>query len=194
LLIAERSGGASINLASSGNAEGGADLRGHAVLGNDWSQEGLGLIQAREMLARGELKLNSRGGLLAWQTRITAKNLSFRDIRAGQLTLQLTGAGSLVETQGHLSLDDVSVAQFTGLSLRTKLAQTLSPTGQASLRARFDAATTTSSVHGLAIWTPAAKATEPDGFSLRIPEGQITAVDLRRAVPALDTALAPLAG
>ena len=194
LLLAERSGGASINLAARGNAEGGADLRGHAVLGNDWSQEGLGLIQAREMLARGELKLNSRGGLLAWQTRITAKNLSFRDIQAGQLTLQLTGAGSLVETQGHLSLDEVSVAQFTGLSLRTKLAQTLSPTGQASLRARFDAATTTSSVHGLAIWTPAAKATEPDGFSLRIPEGQITAVDLRRAVPALDTALAPLAG
>jgi len=194
LLIAERSGGASINLAASGNAEGGADLRGHAVLGNDWSQEGLGLIQAREMLALGELKLNARGALLAWQTRITAKNLSFRDIRAGQLTLQLTGASSLVETQGHLSLDEVSVAQFTGLSLRTKLVRALSPTGQASLHARFDAATTGSSVHGLAIWTPAAKATEPDGFSLRIPEGQITAVDLRRAVPALDTALAPLAG
>ena len=194
LLIAERSGGASINLAASGNAEGGADLRGHALLGNDWSQEGLGLIQAREMLARGELKLNARGALLTWQARITAKHLSFRNIQAGQLALQLTGAGSLVETQGHLSLDEVSVAQFTGLSLRTKLVRALSPTGQASLHARFDAATTGSSVHGLAIWTPAAKATEPDGFSLRIPEGQITAVDLRRAVPALDTALAPLAG
>lgn len=194
LLIAERSGGASINLAAHGNAEGGATLQGHAVLGNDWSQEGLGLIQAREMLALGELKLNARGALLAWQARVTAKHLSFRDIQAGQLTLQLTGAGSLVETQGHLSLDEVSVAQFSGLSLRTKLARTLSPTGQASLRARFDAATTTSSVQGLAIWTPAAKATELDGFSIQIPEGQITAGELRRAVPALDTALAPLVG
>ena len=194
LLIAERSGGASINVAAQGNAEGGANLRGHALLGNDWSQEGLGLIQMREMLARGELKLNARGALLTWQARITAKHLSFRDIQAGQLTLQLTGADSLVETQGHLSLAEVSVAQFSGLSLQTKLVRTLSPTGQASLRARFDVATTTSSVHGLASWTPAAKATEPDGFFIQIPEGQITAVDLHRAVPALDTTLAPLVG
>jgi len=194
LLIAERSGGGSINVEARGNADGGADLRGHAVLGNDWSQEGLGLIQAREMLALGELKLNSRGTLLTWQARITAKQLSFRDIQAGQLTLQLDGADSLVETQGNLSLDEVSVAQFSGLSLRTKLSRTLSPTGQASLRGRFNAATMTSSVHGLAIWTPAATATEQDALSIRIPEGQITAVDLRRAVPMLDTALAPLAG
>lgn len=194
LLVAERSGGASLNLDARGDAEGGARLSGHAVLGNDWSQEGLGLIQARELLALGELKINARGALLQWRARITGKQLSFRDIQAGQLTLQLAGSGNLVETQGHLSLDEVSVAQFSGLSLRTKLSRTLSPTGQASLRARFDAATMTSSVHGLAIWTPAATATELDGFSLRIPEGQVAAVDLQRAVPAIATALAPLAG
>jgi hypothetical protein len=194
LLVAERSGGASLNVDARGDAEGGARLRGHAVLGNDWSQEGLGLIQARELLALGELEMNAQGALLSWRARITGKQLSFRDITAGQLTLQLDGTDSLVDTQGHLSLDAVSVAQFSGLSLRSKLSRTLSPSGQASLRARFNAATATSSVHGLAIWTPAATATERDGFSLRIPEGQIAAVDLHRAVPAIETALAPLAG
>ncbi|MEY3529347.1 MAG: hypothetical protein RLZ70_415 [Verrucomicrobiota bacterium] len=194
LLVAERSGGASLNLEARGDADGGARLRGHAVLGNDWSQEGLGLIQARELLALGELKIDARGALLAWQARITGKQLSFRDIQGGQLTLQLDGSGNLVETQGHLSLDAVTVGQFSGLSLRSKLSRTLSPTGQASLRARFDAATATSTVHGLAIWTPATTTTELDGFSLRIPEGQVAAADLHRAVPAIATALAPLAG
>ena len=194
LLVAERSGGASLNLEARGDADGGARLRGHAVLGNDWSQEGLGLIQARELLALGELKIDARGALLAWQARITGKQLSFRDIQGGQLTLQLDGSGNLVETQGHLSLDAVTVGQFSGLSLRSKLSRTLSPTGQASLRARFDAATATSTVHGLAIWTPATTTTELDGFSLRIPEGQVAAADLHRAVPEIATALAPLAG
>ena len=194
LLVAERSGGASLNLEARGDADGGARLRGHAVLGNDWSQEGLGLIQARELLALGELKIDARGALLAWQARITGKQLSFRDIQGGQLTLQLDGSGNLVETQGHLSLDAVTVGQFSGLSLRSKLSRTLSPTGQASLRARFDAATATSTVHGLAIRTPATTTTELDGFSLRIPEGQVAAADLHRAVPAIATALAPLAG
>jgi hypothetical protein len=142
----------------------------------------------------GELKIDARGALLAWQARITGKQLSFRDIQGGQLTLQLDGSGNLVETQGHLSLDAVTVGQFSGLSLRSKLSRTLSPTGQASLRARFDAATATSTVHGLAIWTPATTTTELDGFSLRIPEGQVAAADLHRAVPAIATALAPLAG
>ncbi|MCE2684600.1 MAG: hypothetical protein LW857_05455 [Verrucomicrobiae bacterium] len=87
LLVAERSGGASLNLEARGDADGGARLRGHAVLGNDWSQEGLGLIQARELLALGELKIDARGALLAWQARITGKQLSFRDIQGGQLTL-----------------------------------------------------------------------------------------------------------
>ncbi|MEY4402859.1 MAG: hypothetical protein RIR91_894, partial [Verrucomicrobiota bacterium] len=83
LLVAERSGGASVNLEARGEADGGARLHGHAVLGNDWSQEGLGLIQAREMLALGQLQLNARGGLKAWQARITAKRLAFRDLQAG---------------------------------------------------------------------------------------------------------------
>jgi hypothetical protein len=194
LLVAERSGGASVNLEARGEAEGGARISGHAVLGNDWSQEGLGLIQAREMLALGQLQLNARGGLKAWQTRITAKRLAFRDLQAGQLTLQFDGTDSLVETQGNLSLDEVSVAQFSGLSVRAHLARTLSPDGQASLRARFAAATAASSVHGLALWTPAKQPTEADDFSLRIPEGQVAAADLLRALPSIETAFAPVAG
>ena len=194
LLVAERSGGASVNLEARGEADGGARLHGHAVLGNDWSQEGLGLIQAREMLALGQLQLNARGGLKAWQARITAKRLAFRDLQAGQLTLQFNGTADLVETQGDLSLEEVSVDHFAGLSLRAHLARTVSPQGQASLRARFAAATATSSVQGLAVWTPATKATDADEFSLHIPDGQIAAADLLRAAPNIATAFAPMAG
>jgi len=194
LLVAERSGGASINLEAQGEADGGARLRGHAVLGNDWSQEGVGLVQAREMLALGQLQLTARGGLKSWRARITAKQLAFRDIQAGRLTLQCDGTDSLVETQGDLSLDEVSVEHFAGLSLRAHLARTVSPHGQTSLRARFAAATATSSAHGLAVWTPAAKATDADEFSLHIPAGQIAATDLLRAAPNIKTAFAPMAG
>ena len=194
LLVAERSGGASVNLEAQGNAEGGADLRGHAVLGNDWSQEGLGLIQAREMLALGQLQLKAQGTIKSWQARITAKDLSFRDISVGQLALKFEGTAHLVETQGYLSLTGLNVGKLTGLNARTTLTRTLSPDGRAILRARFTAATVASSLQGLALWTPAMTPQAGDEFVVRIPEGQIATGDLRRAFPEIDTALAPLGG
>ena len=195
LLVADHSGGASLNLEAKGEAEGGARLAGHAVLGNDWSQEGLGLIQAREMLTLVRARLDARGGLKSWQAQVSAKNLSFRQVSARSLALKFDGTDVLTETQGQLSLDEVSVGTFTGLSVRTTLTRTESPDGRPGLRARFRASTALSSAQGLALWTPTSPAAHKvDQLSIRIPDGQIAAEDLRRALPDLDAALAPANG
>jgi len=194
LLVAERSGGAAITLEAKGDAEGGARLAGHAVLGNDWSQEGLGLVQAREMLAKATARLDARGALKSWQAQLTAKKLATGDLSAERIALQFEGTDVLTETQGHLWLDDVAVGAFTGLSMRTTLTRTLSPTGRASLRARFQAATARSSAQGLALWTPASAPGEREELSVRVPDGQIAAEDLRRAAPQLEAGLAQANG
>jgi hypothetical protein len=195
LLVADRSGGASINLAAKGTAEGGAKLAGHAVLGNDWSQEGFGLIQARELLALGDATLDARGQVKTWRAQVAAKNLAFPgEISARRLALQLDGTAALAETQGQLSLDAVAVGAFTGLDIRTTLTRTLAPAGVASLRARFRAATAASNLSGLAVWTPGTDAQAGDLFTILIPEGQIAAEDVRRALPNLDAAWAQVNG
>ncbi len=194
LLVADRSGGASLYLEAKGEAEGGARLSGHAVLGNDWSQEGLGLIQARELLVQGGAALDAHGQVRTWRAQVAAKDLSFRQASAHRLTLQLDGTSVLAETQGRLSLDQVAIGAFTGLDVRTTLTRTLSPTGVASLRARFRAVTAASSLDGLAVWTPAAEGRTGDLFTVRIPDGQVAAEDLRRALPTLPQALAPVDG
>lgn len=190
LLIAERSGGASLSLEAQGTSRGGAQLAGHAVIGNDWSQEGLGLIQARELLVRGTAELDALGQLQTWRTQMAAKKIACRNIRAGELALVLEGTQRLAETQGRLILEQVAIDTFSGLQVQATLTRTQNAAGRAGLGARFRAATSDSRMEGLAGWTPAALATEPDEFSLQIPTGHLAASDLLRAAPFLEAPFA----
>lgn len=190
LLVAERSGGASLSFEAKGNARGGAQLAGHALLGNDWTQEGLGLIQARELLALGTAEIDGQGRLETWRTQMTAKNLSFRTLQAGELSLLLEGTKNLAETQGRLALENVAVGTFAGLQVRTTLTRTVNPAGQAGLRARFRAATALSSLEGFAFWTPATQANETDALLIQMPTGSLAATDLLSAAPFLEAPFA----
>ena len=190
LLVAERSGGASLTLEAKGTASGGAQVTGHAVIGNDWSQAGIGLIQTRELVARGTAELDALGQLQKWRTQIAAKHLAFRTLRAGELALLLEGTHRLAETQGHLTLEQVDIDTFGGLQIQATLTRPRNSTGQAGLGAQFRATTALSRVEGLARWIPAARATEPDDFSLQIPTGNLAASDLLRAAPFLEAPFA----
>ena len=74
--VAERSGGASVSLRCQGNSDGTAELAGLAVLGNDWSADGLGLIQVRGLNLRGHVKLSADGRVREWRLDGGAQALS----------------------------------------------------------------------------------------------------------------------
>jgi len=113
--VAERSGGASVSLRCQGSSDGSAEVSVQAVLGNDWSDSGLGLIQVRGLNLRGAIKVAADGRITDWRVDGGAQEMAWRNITAERLDLRARGKGRREDTVAELTL---AQAKGAGLELR----------------------------------------------------------------------------
>jgi hypothetical protein len=113
--VAEQSGGASVSLRCQGSSDGSAEVSVLAVLGNDWSDTGLGLIQVRGLNLRGAIKVAADGRIADWRVDGGAQEMAWRNITAARLDLRARGKGRREDTVAELTL---AQAKGAGLELR----------------------------------------------------------------------------
>ena len=127
LTVAEQSGGASVSLHCQGGSDGTAELSVVAVLGNDWSGGGLGLIQARGLNLRGTLKVTAAGRIANWRLDGSAQDIAWQTLAAERLDVRARGKDRREDTVADLTLAHAKIA---GLGLpRVKLAARPTPDG-----------------------------------------------------------------
>ena len=112
--VAERSGGASVSLRCQGNSDGTAELAGLAVLGNDWSADGLGLIQVRGLNLRGHVKLSADGRVREWRLDGGAQEIAWRTLTAARVEVRARGQGRREDMVAEVAL---AQARFAGAEL-----------------------------------------------------------------------------
>ncbi|MEY3109959.1 MAG: hypothetical protein RL079_644 [Verrucomicrobiota bacterium] len=113
--VAERSGGASVSLRCQGSSDGSAEISVQAVLGNDWSDSGLGLIQVRGLNLRGAIKVAAEGRITDWRVDGGAQEMAWRNITAERVDLRARGKSLREDTVAELTL---AQAKGAGLELR----------------------------------------------------------------------------
>lgn len=113
--VAERSGGASVSLRCQGSSDGSAEISVQAVLGNDWSDSGLGLIQVRGLNLRGAIKVAAEGRITDWNVDGGAQEMAWRNITAERIDLRARGKSRREDTVAELTL---AQAKGAGLELR----------------------------------------------------------------------------
>lgn len=113
--VAERSGGASVSLRCQGGGDGRAELAVQAVLGNDWADDGLGLIQVRGLNLRGAVKLASDGRIEGWRLDGGAQEMAWRGVSAERLEVRARGTARREDSLAELTL---TRAKAVGLELR----------------------------------------------------------------------------
>ena len=113
--VAERSGGASVSIRCLGRSDGSAELAAHAVLGDDWADRDLGLIQVRGLHLRGAAKVAADGSVVEWKVDGDAREILWRTMSAGRLDVHARGRGRREETVAELTL---AQAKLDGLELR----------------------------------------------------------------------------
>jgi hypothetical protein len=118
--MAERSGGASVSLRCRGNSDGSAEIGMQAVLGNDWADGEVGLIQARGLNLRGVVKVGSDGRISEWKVDGGAQEIAWDDLTAARLDLHAHGAGRREDTVAELTLAQAKVPGMELLQLRLR--------------------------------------------------------------------------
>ena len=113
--VAERSGGASVSLRCQGGSDGSGELAFQAVLGNDWADGGVGLIQVRGLHLRGTVKVTADGRINDWRLDGGAREMAWRTVSADRLAVHAHGKGRREDTVAELTLAQAKVA---GLELR----------------------------------------------------------------------------
>jgi hypothetical protein len=113
--VAERSGGASVSLRCQGSSDGSAEISVQAVLGNDWSDSGLGLIQVRGLNLRGAIKVAAEGRITDWRVDGGAQEMAWHNITAERIDLRARGKNRREDTVAELTL---AQAKGAGLELR----------------------------------------------------------------------------
>ncbi len=113
--VAERSGGASVSLHCQGSSDGSAEVSVLAVLGNDWSDSGLGLIQVRGLNLRGTIKVAADGQIADWRVDGGAQELAWRNVTAEKLDVHVRGKKRREDMVADLTL---ARTKFAGLELR----------------------------------------------------------------------------
>ena len=147
--VAERSGGASVSLRCEGNSDGSAELTVLAVLGNDWSDGGLGLIQARGLNLRGSIKVMRDGRVRDWHLDGGAQQIAWDAVSAERLDIHARGQGRREDLVAELTL---AQAKAAGVALRraTLRAQ---PTADGGSRIAFRILSAGSTAAGSAIFS-----------------------------------------
>ena len=145
--VAERSGGASVSLRCQGSSDGSAEVSVLAVLGNDWSDSGLGLIQVRGLNLRGTVKVAADGRIADWRLDGGAQEMAWRNVTAERLDLRARGKGRREDTVAELTL---AQAKGAGLELR-RVKLDVRPALGDGHRIAFDILSDGSTVSGSAI-------------------------------------------
>ncbi len=121
LAITEKSSGVSLNIIAHGEANGGAALNFRSLLGARWVEPGYGLIETRDLQARGQIHLDSSGRLKKWGVNGEIQNVILGKYTARQLSIRLTGGSAWKETIGSVNAYESSVAGFPVFQLQAKL-------------------------------------------------------------------------
>jgi hypothetical protein len=117
--VAERSGGASVSLRCQGSSDGSTEVSVQAVLGNDWSDSGLGLIQVRGLNLRGAIKVAADGQITDWRIDGGAQEIAWRNVTAEKLDVHARGKSRREDMVADLTL---ARTKFAGLEFqRVKL-------------------------------------------------------------------------
>lgn len=113
--VAEQSGGASVSLRCQGSSDGSAEVSVLAVLGNDWSDTGLGLIQVRGLNLRGAIKVAADGRIADWRVDGGAQEMAWRNVTAEKLDIHARGKSRREDMVADLTL---ARTKFAGVELR----------------------------------------------------------------------------
>jgi len=145
--VAERSGGASISLHCQGSSDGSAELAVQAALGNDWSDDGLGLIQVRGLHLRGAAKVSADGRIAEWKVDGHAREIAWRTVSAERLDMHARGRDRREDMVAALTLAQVKLA---GLELR-RMKLEARPVADHGLQIAFDLLSDGSTAGGSAL-------------------------------------------
>ncbi len=172
--MAERSGGASVSLRCQGNSDGSATLGMLAVLGDDWADGGLGLIQARGLSLRGAVKVGADGRIAEWRVDGGAREIAWNTLTAARLDVHAHGRGRREDAVADLTLAQARLAgvQLLRLTLRAQPAAR-------SDRIGFHVLTAESTAEGAAVVGP---------------DGDITATIDHATISGAELAALPQAG
>ena len=159
--VAERSGGASVSIQCLGRSDGSAELLAHAVLGDDWVDHGLGLIQVRGLNLRGAAKVAADGSIAEWKVDGAAREIVWRTVSAERLDLHARGRGRREDTVADLTLAQVKLA---GLELR-RMKLDARPISVDGYRIAFDILSNSSTASGSALLAPNGAVTAMIGYA-----------------------------
>lgn len=177
LLMAERSGGASVNLQAQSRSNGGAFVNFEMLLGNDWLEREFGLIQAKDVQLSGRLSLDAAGALGPWRMTGQAREVALRGLSAERVKLGLSSQSSWLEARGELLIENLA---YAGLG-RARVRATLSPRDRTekNLPLEFTLSTADSIAEGRAVLGPNAR---PESVLLR---SAALSADELRTIPAV---------
>jgi hypothetical protein len=112
--VAERSGGASVSVRCRGGSDGSADLSVQAVLGDDWSDAGIGLIQVRGLDLRGAIRIAADGHVAEWRLEGGAQEMAWNGLSAERLAVKARGRARREDLVADLTLTQ---ARFAGVEV-----------------------------------------------------------------------------
>ena len=145
--VAERSGGASVSLRCQGSSDGSAEVSVQAVLGNDWSDSGLGLIQVRGLNLRGVIKVAANGRIADWRLDGGAQEMAWRNVTAEKLDIHARGKNRREDMVADLTL---ARTKFAGVELR-RVKLDARPISVDGYQIAFDILSNSSTASGAAI-------------------------------------------
>lgn len=145
--VAERSGGASVSVRCQGRSDGSAELSALAVLGDDWSDKGLGLIQIRGLNLRGVAKVSREGRVAEWNLEGDAQEIAWNSVSAARLSVRARGKARREDLVADLTL---AQAKAEGVEIR-RARLSARPLADGGERIGFDLLTDRSTATGAAI-------------------------------------------
>jgi len=121
ILVAEHSGGASVNATAQGTSQGGAILSTQVLFGDDWLEDSGALIRVEHLHAKGDLELSPRGTLERWDLRIRGRHLAYKNVQAGRFDLHLHGKQAMPDVEGQLLVAHAAALGLKDFQLKITL-------------------------------------------------------------------------
>jgi hypothetical protein len=159
--VAERSGGASVSLRCQGSSDGSAEISVLAVLGNDWSDSGLGLIQVRGLNLRGAIKVAADGRIADWRLDGGAQEMAWRNVTAEKLDVHARGKSRREDMVADLTM---SRTKFAGVELR-RVKLDARPISADGYQVAFDILSNSSTASGSALLASTGAVTAVIGYA-----------------------------